>query len=202
MEKMLLHYWTLGFPTTPLSGRLSKDWGRLGFQGKDPATDFRGAGFFGLTNLVHLATEYGPAFRAAIERIEARDGYPFSIAGLAITMMVFNLAGQRGRFTELLFGRDSELCFDSVVTAPDGSNALSRTRPREDYLFEECYCAGIFVLDAMWWEMNATYMDFPAVLKAATTRYASLSEQWRGYEDVRAFNDERSTALLLGAGKL
>lgn len=31
-------------PDTPLEERITKQWGDLGFQGKDPQTDFRGMG--------------------------------------------------------------------------------------------------------------------------------------------------------------
>ena len=31
-------------PGSTLDGRISKQWGELGFQGKDPQTDFRGMG--------------------------------------------------------------------------------------------------------------------------------------------------------------
>ena len=47
-------------------GRLTKEWGRLGFQGKDPATDFRGMGLLGLIQLRHFAVVHGAA-SAAIE---------------------------------------------------------------------------------------------------------------------------------------
>lgn len=32
----------------------SEDWGKIGFQGRDPATDFRGMGVLGLIQLVHF----------------------------------------------------------------------------------------------------------------------------------------------------
>ena len=36
-------------PDTPLKERISKQWGDIGFQGKDPKTDFRGMGMLLLT---------------------------------------------------------------------------------------------------------------------------------------------------------
>jgi len=33
-------------PDTPLEERITKQWGDLGFQGKDPQTDFRGMGMW------------------------------------------------------------------------------------------------------------------------------------------------------------
>ena len=37
-------------PNTPLKERITKQWGDIGFQGKDPQTDFRGMGMLGLTH--------------------------------------------------------------------------------------------------------------------------------------------------------
>lgn len=36
--------WNLMMRDTPLEERITKQWGDLGFQGKDPQTDFRGMG--------------------------------------------------------------------------------------------------------------------------------------------------------------
>lgn len=40
-EQMLLDLWSSTFPNEKLTGRISAQWGKLGFQGTDPATDFR-----------------------------------------------------------------------------------------------------------------------------------------------------------------
>lgn len=39
-----LQLWDLLMPDTPLEKRITKQWGTIGFQGDDPATDFRGMG--------------------------------------------------------------------------------------------------------------------------------------------------------------
>jgi hypothetical protein len=41
-EDMLLELWTLLKPDTPFVRESRENWGEVGFQGKDPATDFRG----------------------------------------------------------------------------------------------------------------------------------------------------------------
>lgn len=40
----LTQLWNLMMPDTPLEERITKQWGDLGFQGRDPMTDFRGMG--------------------------------------------------------------------------------------------------------------------------------------------------------------
>lgn len=41
-ETKLLKLWELLMPTEPLESRITKQWQNIGFQGDDPATDFRG----------------------------------------------------------------------------------------------------------------------------------------------------------------
>lgn len=41
-------------PGRELQGRITREWEEIGFQGQDPATDFRGAGIFGLHQLLRL----------------------------------------------------------------------------------------------------------------------------------------------------
>ena len=47
-EKKLQRLWDNLMPGKVLKGRLTEQWIEIGFQGKDPATDFRGAGILGL----------------------------------------------------------------------------------------------------------------------------------------------------------
>lgn len=47
-EKELMELWTLINPDQPLESRVSPQWKSIGFQGNDPATDFRGMGMLGL----------------------------------------------------------------------------------------------------------------------------------------------------------
>ena len=88
-EDLLLDLWTMAFPDTPLPSRKTGEWGKLGFQGKDPATDFRGAGIFGLTNLVYFARMHPNSFRSIL----CKSSYPFSIAGLSVTNLIFEMMG-------------------------------------------------------------------------------------------------------------
>jgi hypothetical protein len=47
-EKKLMELWSFLMPGKQLSARKSTDWQRIGFQGTDPATDFRGMGVLGM----------------------------------------------------------------------------------------------------------------------------------------------------------
>ncbi|XP_030218298.1 ELMO domain-containing protein 1 isoform X1 [Gadus morhua] len=54
-ETLLMQLWKELRPDTPLTGRISKQWCEIGFQGSDPKTDFRGMGLLGLHNLLYFA---------------------------------------------------------------------------------------------------------------------------------------------------
>jgi hypothetical protein len=43
-ERKLLELWDLAMPNEKLTSRISEQWTTIGFQGVDPATDFRGMG--------------------------------------------------------------------------------------------------------------------------------------------------------------
>lgn len=40
----VLQLWSLLMPETALENRITSQWGEIGFQGKNPETDFRGMG--------------------------------------------------------------------------------------------------------------------------------------------------------------
>uniref|UniRef100_A0A4W4E2J0 ELMO domain-containing protein n=1 Tax=Electrophorus electricus TaxID=8005 RepID=A0A4W4E2J0_ELEEL len=54
-EDMLMQLWKALRPESPLTGRISKQWCEIGFQGSDPKTDFRGMGLLGLHNLLYFS---------------------------------------------------------------------------------------------------------------------------------------------------
>ena len=54
-EDLLLRLWKAVFPDQELKSRVSEQWKQMGFQGTDPATDFRGMGLLGLFNLIYIA---------------------------------------------------------------------------------------------------------------------------------------------------
>ena len=53
-----MHLWKTVFPAKQLASRVSEQWKDMGFQGTDPATDFRGMGLLGLEQLIYFAERY------------------------------------------------------------------------------------------------------------------------------------------------
>lgn len=65
----------------------SEAWKQFGFQGIDPATDFRGGGLLSLSQLVYLGTTYPLAYAMMF----VKEEYPFAVAGINITAFLNTL---------------------------------------------------------------------------------------------------------------
>ncbi|KAF8019556.1 hypothetical protein BT93_G0291 [Corymbia citriodora subsp. variegata] len=57
-QEALRALWHAAFPEEELSGLISEQWKEMGWQGKDPSTDFRGGGFISLENLLFFAKNF------------------------------------------------------------------------------------------------------------------------------------------------
>ncbi|MDP2436296.1 MAG: ELMO domain-containing protein, partial [archaeon] len=94
-EALLQALWRTTFPDTALDGRVSQQWKWLGFQGTDPATDFRGMGIVALQHLVYFATNRTLEFRQLVaeQRSRSSNSYPFATAGINLSQMIYELFG-------------------------------------------------------------------------------------------------------------
>ena len=164
-ERLLRRLWECGFPGVPLTQRCNEHWLHLGFQGSDPATDFRGMGILGLTNLVYFGEHYPDVFRRLVTAQGKRD-YPLACAGINVTSMLLELlriepnsspeqVQQRPPFSDAW---DSPmLCFFCHM--------FYRDRP-----FEDMYCFCLRALDRMFVSMDADCADFPLVIASLRAR--------------------------------
>lgn len=157
-EQLLLGLWTAVFPDEPLDDRVSSQWKQLGFQGTDPATDFRGMGLLGLRNLHYLCSTR----TAAVRRIlEAKKEYPFAVTGINITHMMFQMLGvspNSGDVEKPLSSWWSPLL---VFFCSTGS----------ELAFEETYVQFFLLFDAVWTAHRAGYMDFPRMIALTKSRF-------------------------------
>ncbi|KAK0403503.1 hypothetical protein QR680_016958 [Steinernema hermaphroditum] len=93
-EKKLMRLWDLLMPDDELDKRISKKWQMIGFQGDDPATDFRGMGLLGLEQLVFLAQyDEDRAKNMLSLSLHPVIGFPFAIAGLLKNHFYNNIRG-------------------------------------------------------------------------------------------------------------
>jgi ELMO domain-containing protein len=89
---MLEQLWTTLKPEQKLSGRISADWKQIGFQGTDPATDFRGMGVLGLENLLAFTKRHGDMARMIMEQCaELQSWYSFAVAGINVTGVLVDM---------------------------------------------------------------------------------------------------------------
>eukprot|EP01132_Coremiostelium_polycephalum_P010057 gene10057-12326_t len=90
-EKKLDEIWNNLCPGIRRTGRLTSEWGEIGFQGKDPATDFRGMGALGLLNLHYFATNHTENAQKLLVNANTKYKYPFAITGINITSVLVQM---------------------------------------------------------------------------------------------------------------
>jgi hypothetical protein len=191
-EQLLLLLWKNTFPDEELTARVSEQWKRIGFQGTDPATDFRGMGLLGLKNLLYFSAVHRDRWRRLIRDSIARGNrdYPVAVAGISISQLVYELL----RIQEIEAGASSpsntasmpvplpavtSSSSSAAATAAAGSGSSASGAAGSSgsvvpvsmqmllldhvHAFEEVYCMVFDLLDRLWDEMNATYMEYPKV---------------------------------------
>ncbi|XP_076446796.1 ELMO domain-containing protein 1-like [Babylonia areolata] len=95
-EEKLMQLWRLYKPDSPLEARVCAQWGELGFQGTDPATDFRGMGILGLDQLMYFAEKYSKEAQSALSKsCHPKYGFSFAIVGINITDLQYHLMMKR-----------------------------------------------------------------------------------------------------------
>lgn len=83
-EERLLLLWRLLQPEQELDARHTAMWGDIGFQGHDPATDFRGMGMLGLESLLYMAHQ--PTVAQHLLSASEHPQYGFSLAITSINI--------------------------------------------------------------------------------------------------------------------
>ena len=83
-------------PHEQLTSRYTNQWQKIGFQGKDPSTDFRAMGLLGLDDLYYLASHYPEiAQRILASSHHAQSWFSFAIVGISITAYCLRLVRTR-----------------------------------------------------------------------------------------------------------
>lgn len=131
-------------------GRLTDEWGEIGFQGRDPATDTRGGGVLGVRHLVSFAEGHPRSARAVLARTAARPNwFPLAITGINLTYDLVQLA-RAGRLDRYFYRHGA------------GHEQL-----------EELYAAALVAFDAAWEAANPRdQMAFQSVRRPFLDRLA------------------------------
>nr|GLL49609.1 ELMO domain-containing protein A isoform X2 [Ipomoea trifida] len=139
-QEALRALWHATYPDQELHGLISDQWKEMGWQGRDPSTDFRGAGFISLENLLFFAKTFPASFQRLLKKQGGKRSaweYPFAVAGVNITFMIMQMLDL------------------------DANN---------EWAFDLLYCVAFLVMDKQWLEKNATYMEFNDVLRSTQTQ--------------------------------
>ncbi len=135
-ERKLLGLWKLLRPNVILQDRYSFQWQDVGFQGKDPASDFRGMGILGLDDLYYFAETY-PEETQKILPITTS----FGITGISMTMYCLRLVRTRQvNWVFYQYGTTLEI-------------------------YHEIYCYLLVKFNELWCLFERSVMDFQPVFK-------------------------------------
>ncbi len=156
-EQQLEELWKLLLPGVEREGRVTRQWGRLGFQQSDPATDFRGGGLLALHQLLHFArTRPSVARRMIVEPADEAARYPWACVGINIT-------------NEALKLMDARLLDRAMYGQP---------LPRAVETFHSVYGDMFEVLHSMWLDAKPeNILAFPPVMKATMERVRDEIQQ-------------------------
>ncbi|XP_054783060.1 uncharacterized protein LOC129290338 isoform X2 [Prosopis cineraria] len=177
-QESLRALWNIAFPEEELHGLISEQWKEMGWQGKDPSTDFRGGGYISLENLLYFARNFPKSFQDLLWKQEGDRSaweYPFAVAGVNITFMLIQM-----------------LDLEAVKPRTMVGATFLRLLAENEWAFDLLYCITFKLMDLQWLTMRASYMDFNRVMKA--TRHQLEKELL--LEDITRLEDLPSYKLL------
>ncbi|KAL6569280.1 hypothetical protein OROMI_013794 [Orobanche minor] len=191
--------WHAAFPEEELHGLISEQWKEMGWQGKDPSTDFRGGGFISLENLLYFVRNFPKSFQDLLRKKEGDRAlweYPFAVAGVNITFMLIQMLDLEAVKPRTVVGAT----FLTFLTG----NGFQLTRVyyqfdvpllnsnQNESAFDLLYCITFKLMDHQWLAMHASYMDFNTVMKSTRRRLERELLQ----EDIARLEDLPSYSLL------
>lgn len=158
----------------PGVARQSDSWTDIGFQGRDPATDFRGMGLLGLTQLSYFSEQHTDQAREVLRVANGAVYFPFAATGINLTALVLELL-QEGRLHAYILAREDQIMLlDDTATSLEGFTNDSKCIEAAARLIHEVYCE-IFVELSLVWRASKPkdLMEFPMIfntLKATLRR--------------------------------
>ncbi|EXC06152.1 ELMO domain-containing protein A [Morus notabilis] len=177
-QEALRALWSATYPNQELHGLISDQWKEMGWQGRDPSTDFRGAGFISLENLLFFAKTFSTSFQRLLKKQGGKRAaweYPFAVAGVNITFMIMQM-----------------LDLDALKPRTFVRAVFLQILSENEWAFDLLYCVAFVVMDKQWLERNATYMEFNDVLKSTRAQL----ERELLMDDVLRIEDMPSYSLL------
>jgi hypothetical protein len=169
-ESLLKRLWYAFYGKNVKYSRYSKKWSQMGFQhNKDPTSDIRGGGILSLQCLVYFFEKQPGIARHMFSeraiRITKRGefaNYPFACAGITLVKKLCELLMICEPITGKVTNRYEEtaLTYWHII----GSRVS----------FYELFVWSFMILDKVWDEMNATYMNFGVVIRIVMQRIENV----------------------------
>ncbi|KAI3958579.1 hypothetical protein MKW92_015338 [Papaver armeniacum] len=122
----------------------------MGWQEKDPSTDFRGGGFISAENLLFFARSYKKSFQDLLRKQEgdrAMWEYPLAVVGVDITFMLTQMLDLKAVTPRTIVG----VVFAKLLSGNVGADICMESSSN---------CSSLKLMDQQWLEMHASYMDF------------------------------------------
>lgn len=175
-QEALRALWYATYPGQELQSLISDQWKEMGWQGRDPSTDFRGAGFISLENLLFFAKTFCTSFQRLLNKQGGKRAtweYPFAVAGVNITFMIMQM-----------------LDLDALKPRTFVRAVFLQMLSENEWAFDLLYCVAFVVMDKQWLERNATYMEFNDVLRSTRSQLEKelLMDDVSRIEDMPSYN--------------
>lgn len=160
-QEDLQELWTAAFPGSTAPPALKHEqWKDLGFQSDVPARDLtRGLGAITIQSLLWMARERPASFVLLARKqagLRSEWEYPFAAGGMNIASLLVDLVGlQTSRA--------------GAAGVPIKNTFLVLLEKHED-AFERLFELAYRLLDAIWLEQGASYMQFPLVMREVRAR--------------------------------
>ncbi|GAM17303.1 hypothetical protein SAMD00019534_004780 [Acytostelium subglobosum LB1] len=188
-ERLLECLWTTMFEDHKFQ-RVDERWKGIGFQGKDPSTDFRGMGIAGLKNLLYYATHHQDSLRTLMKQQSALQSgasndryYPVAVCGIHITSMLLELIKPPLSYSAQLQQQQQQQQQDYIAN----DNIISILFDHKNSL-EEIYCITMEIFAMVWEEGAARYMDFAKVISYLKTQISDTISRASTIQEFKTNN--------------
>ena len=165
-------YASPSFP--PFPGVRGEAWKRIGFQGDDPTTDFRGMGLLSLRCLVFMGERCQQLVRQLVDAQDTRP-YPLCAAGVNVVAMICDALGLTGKELPFVATAHSIAPTPGLFSLPL-FRILQRGEAAEPQL-ELLFCCLMQLMDAAVLRTGASYLQFGEVMKGLKDRLAEAAKE-------------------------
>ncbi|ETW02391.1 hypothetical protein, variant [Aphanomyces invadans] len=203
IDLMLRQLWRLVFPDEPYTSNADVRWQEMGFQRGGPASDLRSSGLLGLHCVIYFVKHHPKVTNATMNRIRfgVSEGnlknYPFAIACINVVATLVEMLGlgDAGSHTDgcsltapktfvVLLANEVDKHGDAMLMRKSMHGNLGQYESWDDLsgdsintVFEDLFCMVFPILDRLFVEMGAGYMEFGQVLVAFRRRLGVIFNQ-------------------------